>query len=191
MTLGEDPELETIRIEAEKISQKGKARFRAEDGTESFVEEIALHHFRKEGWGGVWGENDLWWTLMALLFWDVIFARIDGVWTPQFGSFPSPLQDMPQDMFKREFYQRRAHLVERRMEHLHRADLEGEMRKSLREHYGQPCRPIENWDKFDVAHLACVTALIPRDALLGILHVLLQDFNENRSGLPDLLLSGL
>lgn len=182
------PELKTISLTAEKVSQHGKARFRLPNGLEGFVEEVALYHLRSEGWEGIWGENQVWWALMALFFWDVIFTRIEGVWHPEFGDFPSKMQDMPQDFFRPEFFARRERLIADRLKALESADLNQELLGAYSAHHGKPCRPIENWERFSLSDLQNVARYIPKAPLLAILHHLLKDFNENRRGLPDLFI---
>lgn len=182
------PELKTIGITATKISTYGKARFRLPDQFEGYAEQVALHHLSSEGWNGLWGENQVWWTLMALLFWDVLFARIDGVWHPQFGPFPSKLQDMPQDLFRPEFFAKRERLMADRLNILEFTDLDRELVRTYSDHYGTPCRPIENWDKFSLNDLQNVVTHLHKSQLLSILVRLLKNFNENRRGLPDLFI---
>lgn len=180
---------ETVFLQAEKISTKGKARWRSPDGTEAFIEEIVLARFRERGLGGLWSENDLWWTIWSLLFWDIIFARIDGVWYPQFGDFPSAHQDMPNDLFKSEFYSRREPMIERRLKHLcSGVDLAEELEQSYAANHGRRCRPIEDWNKFPLDVLCKVVSKVPPSISCDILRRLMTSFNEHRSGLPDLLL---
>jgi hypothetical protein len=187
-TASGDP-CETAFLKAQKVSQRGKARWRTPDGHEGFVEEVVLSSFLERGWNGVWGENDLWWVLWSLLFWDVIFARIDGVWNPRFGDFPSQYQDMPSDLFGHEFYPRRRSMIEARLKELHsEADLAAVVQNSYDVNYGRKCRPIADWDKFPVEVLCEVVSSVSPRIVCGIFRRLMMDFAENRSGLPDLLL---
>jgi len=179
---------ETIHLRAQKISRRGKARFRLSDGFEGFVEEVTIHHLETQGWQCLWSENQFWWTVMALLFWDVLFARLEGVWNAEFGEFPSRLQDMPQDLFRPEFYPRRQVIIERRLEELKTVDITADLTKLYSLHYEKPCRPIEDWHKFSLTDLLNVAQVIPREVLLAVVHRLLGNFNENRRGLPDLFL---
>jgi hypothetical protein len=183
-----DPGPKIISIAATKTTEHGKARFRLPDQFEGYVEQVALHHLGSEGWNGLWGENHVWWTLMALLFWDVIFARIEGVWEPLFGPFPSKMQDMPQDLFRPEFFTRRERLITERLSILEVTDLNQELNRAYANHYGKPCRPIENWDKFSLSDLQNVVAHLDKSKLISILVRLLKNFNENRRGLPDLFI---
>lgn len=60
---------------------------------------------------------------MALLFWDVIFARLPGVYSPEFDEFPSTMQDMPIDFFSEEFYSKRKSLIDKRISELTKTKL--------------------------------------------------------------------
>lgn len=181
-----DPDFTTVVITAKQLSTKGKARFQLADNYEGYVEQIALHHLSQEGWEGFWGENKVWSTLMALLFWDVLFAKIDGVWEPLFGTFPSTHQDMPKDLFKPDFFPKREALITAHLNALASADLSLLLNRSYEDNYGKPCRPIENWDRFCLADLQNVIAHLPKSQLLAIMLRMLKDFSSNRSGLPDL-----
>jgi hypothetical protein len=178
----------TRTVECKKVSVEGKARYVIDGRPPAFAEEIALYVYGKDGYQGLWAENDYWWEIMALLFWDIIYARLPDVWTPQFGEFPSALQDMPQDFFQPEFYQRREQLIHQRMASLREADIEREIISALTAHRGKPCRPVEKWDKFSAGDLAAAARVLSRDQLVAIMHRLLSDFRTNRSGFPDLFL---
>jgi hypothetical protein len=177
----------TVTIHAMKLSAKGKARFRTPAGFEGYVEQIALHHFQREGWQGVWGENYLWWMIMALLFWDIYFAPIEGAFEPLLLQAGIP-QDMPKDLFQREFFSRRESLIRTRAEALSTMNLQEVLTQAHAQHLGKPCRPIERWDKFTLTELQQVMANIPQSTVLPLMLRLLQDFNNNRRGLPDLVL---
>ena len=181
------PSIPTVAIMATKRSHTGKARFALPDGYEGTVEEITLHYYAQEGWRGVWSENHLWWMVMALLFWDVYFADIPGVWDPitrQMGSFA----DMPRDLFQIEFYTRRAALIKARMNRLNDCDLATEVSTAYGKHFGTPCRPIEGWDKYPLPVLQDVIARSSKKLVLQMLQRLLENFSEHRRGLPDLVL---
>ena len=183
-----DPALpEEIQFEAQKLSRSGKARFRLGD-FEGYVEEVALEQVRQQGWEGLWAENSLWWELMALLFWDVIFAKIPGVWEPSFGAFPSRMQDMPNDLFHDDFYSKRSALIVKRIAQLQSMILADEIEYQHGVHSGKPCRPIEDWSRWSVESLVAVASRAPSRVVLGVMTHLLRDFREHRRGLPDLVL---
>lgn len=177
-----------IEIQAEKISTSGKARFRLEGGQEGFVEEITLRHLADQNWKGLWSENAYWWTQMALVFWDVIFARVEGAgFSDQDAAF-GLTRDMPMDFFTDDFYRRREEIIRERMTFLAESDIVEQIRVSHAQHDGEPCRPIERWDQFTVEELAQAAEVLPPRAYLSIMDRLLRDFNNNRRGLPDLFL---
>jgi hypothetical protein len=185
-------------IEAERIpKERGKAAYRGETGQQVTIEQLALEHYRRLGYAGGWTENDYWWAIMALLFWDVIFARLPGVFTPQFGAFPGPMQDMPQDFFTPEFFERRKALIEKRIAELtetrlfglKRPSLEAELTAAYGRHRGQPCRAID-WARFPkVDDLLLAPKVMRGEQLVKLMRRLLVDFGQNRSGLPDLFLA--
>lgn len=168
-----------------------KASFRLPDGFQGFVEEVALHAFVLDGWRGVWSEAYLWSTLMAVLFWDVIFApgpaaEALGARHPVGNPFPS--RDMPNDLHGPDFYPRRESLIANRMNELRKLDLSDAVANGFRQHYRQPCRPIWNWDQIPVEILREVAVAAPIDGLLAVLDRLLRHYGEHRRGVPDLFL---
>jgi tetratricopeptide (TPR) repeat protein len=184
-------------IEAQKLTiGPGKAYYKGPLGKEITIEQVALNDYVSRGFRGIWAENNYWWEIMALLFWDVIFAKLPGVYTTQFGEFPSRLQDMPLDFFQPEFYSRRKQLIEKRMHEFGATKLfglvkntpEAELRSAYNRFFGKPCRAIEDWQHFSLDELVISTQVLQKDQLLLILKRLLENFNDNRKGLPDLFL---
>lgn len=185
-------------VDGKKLPSSGrKAKYQSYTGSPLSIEQYVLEHYRSVGYTGIWSENEYWWAIMALLFWDVIFARLPGVYTPEFGAFPSQMQDMPRDFFSKEFFARRKKLIEKRISELTKSrffglqqpDIEMELKLAFRKYKGKPCRPI-NWDKYSTvdSFLIAVKAL-SSDQLLDVLYRLLKNFNQNRSGLPDLFIA--
>lgn len=181
-----------------KISSgSGKAKYLARDGTELSIEQLALRHYSALGCEGFWSENEYWWAVMVLLFWDVVYAKIPGAYSDVFGDFPSQMQDMPRDLFSEEFYSRRKGLIETRLRSLggdkpggpFRGNISSEIRGAYRAHHGKPCR-ILDWDKYpDVKQLEFAGERLSTAHIAGIMIRLLRDFNNNRRGMPDLFLS--
>ena len=173
-------------IQAERVNTlNGKAKY-VLDAKELFVEQLAQKIYEKEGFMSLWSENDYWWTIFSLLFWDVIFAKIDGAWTPEFGEFPSQYQDIPQDFFSDKFYETRKSLFDNKIKELSHSDIKQRLENSYKENFQRPCRPIENWHKFSIEELLVAVEKIENDRLLKIMERLAKDFNNNRAGMPDL-----
>jgi hypothetical protein len=184
-------------IEGSKLQKdQGKAAYRSHDGKPITIEQLALEHYSDRNCRGVWSENEYWWAIMALLFWDVVFARLPGVYTPQFGDFPSKMQDMPTDFFTPEFYPRRKKLIDRRISELtgsrffglRKPNIEAALTAAYRRHRGTPCRPID-WGRAPALNeLITAPKNLADDQLMKIMRRLLENFAQNRSGLPDLFL---
>jgi hypothetical protein len=155
-----------------------------------------LEHYGLLGCNGLWSENGYWWAIMTLLFWDVIFAKLPGVYTPQLGAFPSPHQDIPLDLFTPEFYVRRKHLVEKRILELSQPRLFGlskpniadEIRAFHKKHFGEPCR-LMDWEKYqNVESLFLAITSLSSEQIFSIMTRMIEDFKKNRKGFPDLFL---
>jgi len=174
----------------------GKAQYVDPDGQSLTIEQFALEHYGQLGYNGSWSENEFWWAIMALLFWDVIFVRLPGVFTPELGDFPSRLQDMPRDFFSSDFYPRREKLIDRRMTDLiqskffglRKPNIGAELKSAFHQHRGKPCRPID-WMRFTkVDSLLLAAQALTGEQLMRIMRRLLANFSNNRSGLPDLFM---
>ena len=66
-------------------------------------------------------------------------------------------------------------------------DISYEIEKSYNKHYGEFCRPIEDWDKFTLNELTIATKLLRSEQIISIMYMLVIDFNRFRSGFPDLI----
>ena len=166
-------------VEAKKISVgPGKSIYQGLNGQEYTIELAVLELYRSKGYQGAWTENTYWWEIMTLLFWDVIFSKIPGTYSPQLGEFPGKMQDMPHDFFTPEFYARRKMLIEKRLHELSTPKLfglvktstEDELRNAYKRHYGKPCRPIENWDRYPLDVLLLALKSLTREQLLLIMN---------------------
>lgn len=184
------------------VNQKrGKAKYLIE-GSSFFAEELAINFYENHGCSALWTENHYWWFLMALLFWEEIFARIKGAVVvsikgelvelnpnePAYDQYNfMELSGLPNDFFKPEFYQRRKQLIDNKIKLLKTADIGTIISQSYRANYGKTCRPIENWDGYTLEELLIPIERMDKAACLGIFERLISNFSENRMGLPDLI----
>jgi hypothetical protein len=184
----------TILGHKSPVPARGKALYINQGGEEVLIEQLALGYYRGQGYTGLWSENYYWWQVMTLLYWDVVFARLPGVFEPRLSEFPSQFQDIPHDIFSAEFYARRKELIAARHEALSSRGLLGlgsttpeqELRKAWGRHKGKTCRFFDKWQKFTVDDLALATRVLSHEQLDAIMTRLLRDFSKNRNGLPDL-----
>ncbi|KAI8082641.1 uncharacterized protein B0P05DRAFT_468140 [Gilbertella persicaria] len=86
---------------SERISEEiigKKSIWRGDDGSECSVEKVAIEYYQKQGYKGLHCENGIIRMIAVLLFWDVIFASIPGV-------FETPYQSEPLDLRTDAFYE--------------------------------------------------------------------------------------
>lgn len=175
-------------IELQRIEREGQGRavYLGQGERGLTPEEAALEYYARFGYKGLQTENTYWWMVMTLLFWDVIFARLPDV-SPSKGEFPSLMQDMPSDFFTDEFYRRREKLIDNRIAELNSVpSLSDIVRQTYHKQRGKPCRPIDDWNKFTVDDICHGIESLEKSKLFRLMDRLLRDFNNNRSGLPDL-----
>ncbi len=174
---------------------EGKALYRGQDGWAITIEQIALESYSHQDYKGKWTENQYWWGIMSMLFWDVIYARLHGVFSNEW-PFPSRMQDIPHDFFSKDFYTRRKDLIDRRIKQLtepslfgfRKPNIEAELRRSFQRYHNLLGRPAAWTKNFDENDFAAAAKALTEEQLLTILHRLLEDFGRNRTGLPDLFL---
>lgn len=193
------------KYEAQEIQYAGKGKTKySYDGTELFVEELAIKVYESEGFKAQWTENDFWWEIMCLLFWDVIFAKVRGAVSIRKSGYDYELDPdddeydyyfeqtviqmngMPHDFFSEDFYSRRKQIIVNRINELKASDIVSKLVMSYEKNKGKNCRPIENWNKYSNENLIEPLQYIEKNKVLEICHRLLKNFNTYRSGLPDL-----
>lgn len=182
-------------------SIKGKSKYII-NGNKYFAEEAAIKYYEHLRYSALWTENDYWWVLMALLFWDIIFAKVPGSVNAKFGGnkelYPNDpgfndayefmkISGLPSDFFTTDFYERRKDLIKNKIFELINTDLRQRIIHSYNQNYGKTCRPIENWDKFSLEQLLIPVNTMDNEKFLKILYRLISNFRDNRSGLPDLV----
>ncbi|MCW3491536.1 CFI-box-CTERM domain-containing protein [Dethiobacter alkaliphilus] len=194
-----------VNVKFERIegNGKGKAKYLV-NGKELSAEQAAAHYYAENGYSSIWSENNYWWMLMGLLFWEVIFAKVYGAVQVSVGGTLvtlSPdeneynklfeqtvkLNGMPSDFFTADFYKRRESLIKNRIRELSSKDLEQTIITAHKKYYGLNFRMIENWERFSVDELTVVAKRLQAEKIFAILERILIDVSENRSGLPDLL----
>ncbi len=147
----------SFKATKEENLKRGKSKYLFEEGS-LFAEELAIKYYENLGYNASWTENYYWWYLMALLFWDEIFAPITGV----FNGFElhSRMNDMPMDFFKPEFYQKRKNLINKKIMRLKSSNLELEVSKFYNNNFGKCCRPIEDWNRYTLNELLVPTIVM-------------------------------
>ena len=168
------------------------------NGSSLLPEEVAQEHYKKLGYQVIWTENDYWSVVLSLLFWDVIFAKVEGAvrdshpdYDDKFNEsfeFQIQVNGMPTDLFSTDFADNRRDLIIARCSQLLNMSIEEELIRSYKAHYGENCRlVILLWDKFSIDELVTPIRSISKTQLIRIFVRLLGDISEYRSGFPDLI----
>lgn len=189
--------IDFININAEELASTSTKTKYHYNSKELFVEEVGIEYYRNQGYNAIWAENNYWWVIYALLFWDIIFMKTDTCTSvpmnhPSFEEQYSLLtthrmMDMPHDFFKPTFYSTRKQQIDQRLKSFMKLDIVKEIEKSYKNNYGKYCRPIEDWDKFTLTELKIAAKLLRREQIISIMYMLALDFNRFRSGFPDLI----
>ena len=92
-------------------------------------------------------------------------------------------------MFEQGFRERRADMIETRLETLRNGDLPAVLVQAYRHYQGNFC-PWTDWRSIDEQMVRDSCQIIPTAHLVAIFERLLFDPRENRSGFPDLIALG-
>jgi len=186
------------------LGSKGKVKYHLKDG-QLFAEELAMLVYQKRGYNAKWTENIYWWTIMSLLFWETIFAKVKGAVVVRsggtdlevdtyddkfenlFNTTVINMNGMPHDFFTDEFYTRRKSIIINRIRELQNSDIIEKIKLSYKNNYGKNCRPIEDWNRYSIEELITPLVYIDKNIIIEICHRLIKNFSTNRPGLPDLI----
>jgi len=193
-------------ISAEKKPAQLKSRvYYTSSGKDYLPEELAILTYENEGYQAIWAENSYWWYVTALLFWDVIFARVKGAvkvisqgvsinidpsdvnYEPLFRRSVLETNGMPADMLETPFFHRRRNLFDRKIKELKNSDINEKIEHSYKLHYNNNCRLIEKWDKFSLQQITSPLKSADRNLIIEICLKILSDYQNSRRGLPDLI----
>ncbi|MFK0090772.1 VRR-NUC domain-containing protein [Pseudomonas sp. NPDC090755] len=143
------------------------------------VEEAVRLHLEAQGGQVHYVENTLFNSLFGLLCWEAIFAPVPG-------AFFHPFQSAPQDLHDPEFQARRRALFDACLGQLD----DGRYQQTIREHFR--CKqglqsPFVFWQVLDDSLLEQALACLPAMHLKACFERLLEDIQNNRAGMPDLI----
>ncbi|KAI8643784.1 VRR-NUC domain-containing protein [Parasitella parasitica] len=171
-----------ITIYGERISDEiigKKSTWRSDNGAECSVEQVALEYYQKKGFKGLHCENGVIRMIMVLLFWDIIFAYIPGV-------FETPYQSEPLDLRTDAFYESRMELINARLN-----DIENGQHLSIIKQVDDRERPRNttcigiNWS-YEHQDLMEIAECIGSFALASLSKLFFEEFGQRQGGMPDL-----
>ncbi|XP_064620934.1 fanconi-associated nuclease 1-like [Lineus longissimus] len=157
----------------------------SQDVTLCRVEQVAISHYKKEGYDqGIHGESSTFFVLLHLYFWDIIF--MDDI--PDV--FYNKYQTAPLDMRTEEFYTNRKRPINKRLKWLKKAseeELLEHLEKVWSEHDGQVCATM-NWERFDDLEQAkTLVRAFKGEFMSGVFKRIIRDPRHTSSGMPDLV----
>ena len=143
------------------------------------VERQVAEHLTDQNSQSFYVENSLINGLFGLLFWDVIYAPIQG-------AFFNPFQSRPADLYRRHFKEKRKDLIKEAFAQFD----SGEYQQTIRARYETKrgiTNTFMNWSVLTDELIDLALACIPATHLKEIFERLLGDIRTHRSGFPDLI----
>ncbi|ORY75355.1 VRR-NUC domain-domain-containing protein [Leucosporidium creatinivorum] len=172
--------MEGERLDEPTIGKKSV--WRASDGAECGVEELALEQYEREGWKGFHSENGILTTIFTLTFWDIVFAPVNGV-------FETKYQSAPLDLSTDAFAIVRRPLINDRLAAIRRGEAASFLEKNDdRERPRGTWAVGVNWEKFAKQDLLEIVQCIGGEALATILTMFCEEYGHRTGGIPDLCL---
>ena len=83
-------EMTGVRCDVDRETGK-KSTWMGNDGNIVSVEQLCLEQYEREGWKGFHSENGVVTTIFGLLFWDILFLPVPGVFETHFQTAPLDL----------------------------------------------------------------------------------------------------
>ncbi|KAI8384136.1 hypothetical protein BD560DRAFT_431379 [Blakeslea trispora] len=171
-----------ITIYGERISEEvtgQKSIWRSDNGSACSVEQLAIEYYQKQGYQGLHCENGIIRMLAVLLFWDVIFADVPGV-------FETPYQSEPLDLRTDAFYESRLDIIQHRLREIEEGKhLELITTVDSRE---RPRRTVGvgiNWN-YETKDLLEIAQCIGPSSLASLCKLFFEEFGQRQGGMPDL-----
>ncbi|TRM59262.1 VRR-NUC domain-containing protein [Schizophyllum amplum] len=159
----------------------GKSIWKGRDDKQVNVETVALERYESLGYKGFHAETRILTTLFALLFWDVLFARVPGVFVTEF-------QTAPLDLAEDTFYDARKELIEKRL-----AEVEAGEAKTILQRNDKFYRDTKtfcigvSWATCSSEDLEEIVECMGGHALRHICLLFCQDYAGRCGGVPDLI----
>ncbi|EGG09831.1 uncharacterized protein MELLADRAFT_103952 [Melampsora larici-populina 98AG31] len=175
------------RIEdGREIGRKSKWNSTRNPWEEVSVEEFVLEKYcEDENWKGFHSEGSILTTLYSLIFWDVIFAPVPGV-------FETSYQSAPLDLFTDAFAIVRSNLIKETIESFQKEGI-GKIKETLIKTYEREsekktwCIGI-HWERYGMNELLEILECLGCLEICKLLKVLSEEYGFRKGGVPDLCL---
>ena len=144
------------------------------------VEELALAHFKSKGWKGIHSENSIIKTIFGLLFWDILFMDMPGV-------FVSPYQNAPMDLGHPCFYEARSQEIESRLESVRKGNAKSILEETYSKQKHKGCIGVD-WTRYSCSDLLEILDCIGPKPLSFLCSKFAKFYRLYSGGIPDLCL---
>lgn len=151
--------------------------------TYTSVEQIAIHHYRKNGYPlGMHCEGSLITSLFGLLFWDIIYNELVA------DVFLTELQYLPFDLYTSDFYKNREHVIQHRLKEIGGEWELSELRNFVEVMWERHSykRSLITMSMLDADNIMTIISCITRACLAKIFERLVRNLKEFSAGMPDL-----
>ena len=174
----------TIAAHYAKGPHNNRTKVLSRNGNPVTVEIFALEHLAKDGYRGKHTENVFWWQLMALLYWDVIFAfrKTRPIWDRN---------DLPPEIFSPNLWKRFSPKLKERSKELlglGNTGLEAIVRKVYEHEDVMSIRWFRD-KTFNVGDFLLAVQALKSLSLVTMLDYLACNYSTLRKGLPDLFVA--
>nr|WP_158296160.1 VRR-NUC domain-containing protein [Vibrio thalassae] len=142
------------------------------------VELAVLNQLSNMGWHAFYLENHFLNTLFGMVFWDIIFAPIEG-------AFINPFQRQPLDLYYSTFIKKRERAIKQRLIEVEHVGIRPYFKILDAKQNTQ--NPFIAWDLVDRQWLDCAARVIDKKLIAELFAVMLSDLKAFRSGMPDLI----
>ncbi|KAL1744333.1 VRR-NUC domain-containing protein [Schizophyllum fasciatum] len=178
-----DPDELVLIGDAQAYSRRamGKSVWKGREDQQVNVETVALQHYETLGYKGFHAETRILTTLFALLFWDVLFARVPGVFVTEF-------QTAPLDLAGDTFYDARKELIEKRLAEVAAGEAKAILQRN--DKFYRESRTFcigVSWSNCSAQDLEEIVECMGGHALRHICLLFCQDYGGRCGGVPDLI----
>ncbi|KAJ7685709.1 hypothetical protein DFH06DRAFT_1159187 [Mycena polygramma] len=168
---------------AERVATTEKKKiceWKSEDGDVGSIETLVSQHYEVDFKRVIPG-GSLLTTLFTLLFWDIIFMPVVGVWETDF-------QTCPLDLCEDTFYSSRRAAIDLRLSDIKRGKARSFLDLHDRQHRATKVAAVGvRWDLCPRKDLAAVVECIPPGTLSAICEMFYEHYVEACVGAPDLI----
>ena len=156
-------------------------RGREDHDAEVGVEQLCLEQYEEEGWKGFHSENSIVTTLFAMLFWDIIFLPIPGV-------FQTAFQTAPLDLATDAFFPIRASEINHRLASIENGGYEELIVRCDEQHRARETWCVGmKWD-YTLQDLVEIAHCIGGSALARLCRLFAEEYGHRVGGVGDLCL---